>query len=228
MAIDPRRSGAALWALWVAAGALGGALATLFVLSPLGAMVSGYGNPAPLPYNLQFFAYTGALSAIATSFQSLLLAYVLSMKRAAVLWLLATLIGASLVADLFREQFLNFTLSSAFTSLPADTKQSLMSAGLDAFFPVGLGLVQGLLLMFLTGRKVALPIWLAGTLLVMPLLGLVRPVWTSPNLFASNASAEAFGAAVTGLALVLILRLPRRARPTAPVLAARSPLAPTP
>ena len=212
--IDPRRSGAALWVLWVAAGALGGALATLFVLSPFGGMVSGYGNPAPLPYNLQFLAYAGVWAAIGVLFQALLLAYVLSVKKAAFLWLLATLIGASLVSDLLHQLVYAFTYSSLFTSLPMSTEASLFPMAMDVINPLTLGLPQGLALMLLTGRKAAPAIWIVGALLVLPLSSpfahlFVPPVGTQPNLIVLFAASNAEGAAVTGLALLLVLRLGR-------------------
>lgn len=233
MSIDPRRSGVTLWALWVASSALGQGLATLLAFSWLGAMVNGSDNPAALPYDLRLRAYFGTVTAIAALFQALLLTLVAPAKRTALLWLLASAIGAGLFFLLLQDGVENFSLSSTFTSLPRDTASAILDESIVVTYALGLGLAQGAALALITARKMAPAVWIAASLVALPLsmyvAGIaIEPQGTATSFVASNALSHGAGAAVTGLALVLIFRLGRRDRIRAPGLAARSPLAPTP
>ncbi|HET9782379.1 MAG TPA: hypothetical protein VFR33_11445, partial [Candidatus Dormibacteraeota bacterium] len=203
MSIDPRRSGPALWALWVVAAALGGALATVVSLSGLATVVNGSDSPAAV------FAYFGAVAAIAAVFQSILLAFVAPGKRAVLLWLVATAIGASLFFTLLQNLVFRITLTSWFGSLPAGMAPALISIGNDAAYSLGLGLAQGLALVFITGRKWALAVWVAVSLIVQAYSSYLPPLYIGPSragtsYIASNAINLAVGAAFTGVALVLI------------------------
>src|SRR5690348_8417736 len=211
MSIDPRRSGPALWLLWVVAGALGGALATVLALAGLAAMVNASDSPAAAP------AYFGALAATSAVFQAVLLAYVAPGKKAVLLWLLATAIGAGLFFELLPNLVFRGSLTGLFASLPAGTASFLLSGAFDAAYPVGLGVAQGLALVFITGRKWAPLVWVAGSLIVLATSSYLAPVYVGPfgvgtSYIASNAINRAIGAAVMGLALVLIFRLGRRDR----------------
>ena len=230
MSIDPRHTGATLWALWVVAGALGGGLATLLAVGWLGAMVSGSDDPT---YDLKLRAYMGTSAAIAALFQSLVLTFVAPGKRAVLLWLLATVIGAGVLSRLLEDFVFNVSLSSWFTSLPADTASAIRGRAY-ATYALALGLAQGLALALITARKMATVIWVAGSLMALAVSNdvvphvCVGPCGAGTSLIASTALYNGVAAAVTGLALVLILRLGRSRRATAPALAARLPQVPTP
>lgn len=224
MSIDPRRSGLTLWVLWVVAAALGAGLATVLALVWLAALVNGS--------ELSYLSYIGELAAIAALFQSLLLVYVAPRKKAAALWLPATVIGMCLVAPLIWD-VINVIPPSLSMSFPPATYAALHAGTYMESFGVALGLSQGLVLLFVTARKAAPVIWIAANLIALPVMGLFGglyggPPGGDPSLIALSSSSNAVGAAVTGLALVLILRLGRRDRATGPGLAARSLPAPTP
>lgn len=225
MSIDPRRSGAALWTLWVAAGALGGGLATLLAFAWLGAIVDRPGEATPLPYDLRVLAYVGTIAAIAALFQSLLLTFIAPGKRAALLWILATFVGASLLSRVLRDLVFDVTLTDSCRSIPA----GLASAPLafEGTYAFGLGLAQGLVLVLVTRRKSALAVWIAGSLIALPLANYVGPhtyfllPGAGATLIVSSAISAGARAAVTGLALLVILRLGHRnPMPVAPRAAA--------
>lgn len=223
MSIDPRRSGLALWALWVVAGALGGALATALAVGGLAAIVVGGTEPGALPYELRVLAYFGASAALGAVFQSCLLAFIAPGKWASILWLLASFIGGSLLFHLLQDIVFDVSLTGSFAAIPPGSREALLTGGYGVTFPLALGLVQGLVLVFVTARKWALPIWILGQLLPIPLDSFAHTgarfyavselsAVIGANLVASNAMSEAVGAAVTGVALVVIFRLHRRDR----------------
>lgn len=104
-------------------------------------------------------AYFALFAAAASVFQSALLAFIVPRKRAAVLWLLATAIGASFVYHLLQQLVFNASLSAGFSSLPADTKAAILGGAFAATYSLAVGLVQGLVLAVITGRKVAAAVW---------------------------------------------------------------------
>lgn len=227
MWIDPRRSGVALWVLWCAGGALGGGLATLLAIAWLSGIVRGSTDPGALPYDLRVLAYFGTFAAIAALFQSLLLGFTVPRKRAALLWLLATLIGASLFYRLFRDLVFNVSLTGLFAILPAGSASAVFGGFFYATYALGVGLAQGLVLVLITGRKSALAVWIAANLIALPVLDYVyahtyvAPAGSGARFIALSAASTGARAAVTGLALLFILRFGRRdPGPVAPRAAA--------
>lgn len=218
VSIDPRRSGAALWVFWSAGGAFGGGLATLFVPVWLGTMVSGSGNPTALPYDLRFLAYFGTFAAIVALFQSFLLILIAPRKRAALLWLPATVIGASLFYRLLQDLVFNVSLTGLFAFLPPGTASAIIGGAFEATYALALGLAQGLVLVLVTARKAALAAWIAGNLIALPISNYlyantyVAPAGSGASFIASSAISHGAAAAVTGLVLLFILRPRRRDR----------------
>lgn len=219
MSIDPRRSGAALWVLWVAAGALGGGLAVLLAFAGLTAMVNG-------PDEFRVLAYFGTLAAIVALFQSLLLTFIAPRKKAALLWLPATVVGATVVYTLFQNLVFRVSLTGSFALLPGGTASVILWGAYATTYTLALGLVQGLVLAVITARKMAWAVWVGGNLIAVPVSMnfmhvYVGPLASGPYLVVSSAISHGAGAAVTGLALLVILRLGRRYRgPVAPSAAA--------
>ncbi len=217
MAIDPRRSGPALWTLWVVAGAFGLVVAPLIARAWLGAMVTGSDDPT---YYLRLHLYWGAWEAVAAFFQAVLLSFTVLGKRAGLLWLLATFIGAGLLSWPLETLLSTVSSPASFGSLPPRMVAELL---FPVPFALALGLAQGLALAWLTRRKLAVLIWPVAALVALLVSNSIgRSLDVAPLITAAT------GPAVTGAALLLILGFGRRDRPTGPVLAARLPPAPTP
>jgi hypothetical protein len=220
MSIDPRRSGAALWAVWVAASALGGGLATLLPLAGVADLVNG---SSAYDFILAYFA---AFAAIASLFQALVLIFVAPGRRAALLWLPATLLGASLLFSLLNHLLLTVSTSTGSFFYASGTMSPILGAAYEATYALAIGLAQGLVLTLLTRRKAALAVWLVGNLLALPATHYfanlnVGGEARAMTFIGSNAIFYGTYAAVTGVALLLILSLGRRNRePLAPTAAA--------
>jgi hypothetical protein len=219
MSIDPRRSGPALWAVWVAASALGGGLATLLPLAGVADLVN---RSSAYVFML---AYFGAFAAMAALFQSLVLIFVAPGRRAALLWLPATFVGAGLLYSQLHE--LLFTISNSTASFyPGGTISPILEAAYGATYALAIGLAQGLVLTLMTARKAAFAIWVVVNLLAVPASHYfaflnVTASGLRMTFIVSNAIFYGAYAGVTGVALVLILRLGRRNRePHAPTTAA--------
>jgi hypothetical protein len=219
MSIDPRRSGAALWAVWVAASALGGGLATLLPLAGVADFVNG---SSAYDFILAYFA---ALAAIASLFQSLVLIFVAPGRRAALLWLPATLLGASLLFSLLNHLLLTISTSTGSFFYASGTMSPILGAAYEAAYPLTFGLAQGLVLTLLTRRKAALAVWLVGNLLALPATHYFAHLTVGgeargTTFIVSNAIFYGAYAVVTGVALLLIVRLGRHSRePLAPKVA---------
>lgn len=225
MSIDPRRSGAALWVLWVAASALGGALATLLPLAGIGDLVNASSSYSAV------LAYFAAFAAIAALFQCFVLVIVAPRRGAALLWLPATLVGAGLLYNLFNQLLFTVTNSTGSFFYPGGTLSPILQAAYEANYAVAIGLAQGLVLTLIAHRKAALAIWLVGNLLALPASHYFAHLNVGggargTTFIVSNAIFYGAYAAVTGMALLFILRLGRRGAATGPVLAARSLRAP--
>lgn len=209
MSLNPRRSGAALWVLWVAASALGGALASLLPLSgAVGLVLESSSYFAVL-------AYFGAFAAIGASCQSVVLVFVARGGKAALLWVPATLLGASLVYGVLNELVFDLGNAAGSLRLLAGGSMPAIFAAAFAMHALAVGLAQGLVLTLITTRKAALPIWIAGSLLAQPVsdnftFAYIGGWGRVANVIWSNMLAHGAGAAVTGVALLLILRLSRR------------------
>jgi hypothetical protein len=220
MSIDPRRSGAALWAVWVAASALGGGLATLLPLAGVADLVNGSSA-----YNF-VLAYFAAFAAIASLFQSLVLVFVAPGHRAALLWLPATLFGASVLFSTLNHLLLTISTSTGSFFYASGTMSPILGAAYEATYPLTIGLAQGLVLTLMTRRKAALAVWLVGNLLALPATHYfaylkVGGEARAMTFIVSNAIFYGAYAVVTGVALLLILRLGRHSRePLAPKVAA--------
>jgi hypothetical protein len=194
MSIDPRRSRAALWVAWLVAGGLGGGAATLLPLALV--------NP---PDSFWVPVYFAAFSAIAALFQFLVLKFVAPKTRAVLLWLPATVVGVAVLYPLLDQ--LVFAVSNL---------TGMFMFAYDGTWLLSLGLAQGLVLTVMTGRKTALAIWVGGILLALPVSDyfahLYVPLTGGVALVVSNAMSHGAEAALTGVALILILDLGRRAR----------------
>jgi hypothetical protein len=219
MSIDPRRSGAALWAVWVAASALGGALATLLPLAGVADLVNG---SSAYDFILAYFA---AFAAIASLLQSLVLVFAARRRGAALLWLPATLLGASLLFSLLNHLLLTISTSTGSFFYPSGTMSPILGAAYEATYALAIGLAQGLVLTLMTRRKAALAVWLVGNLLALPATHYfahlnVGGEARGTTFIVSNAIFYGAYAVVTGVALLLILRLGRHSRePLAPKVA---------
>lgn len=220
MSLDPRRSAGALWLAWVVAGTLGGGVATLFALTWMGSWLNdGADQLAVLAYQMTFVA-------VAALFQYVVLQFVSAGRRAAVLWLPATVLAINLYSWLNELWMRNANdvaawLSATFTSLDPDSTTNLIFGVSDVTYAVAFGAVQGIVLVLMVGRKAAVALWLGGNLLgLVAQLYIPRVITLSPGaagqaFIASSAVDTGAYAVGTGLALVLILRLGRRDRPLA-------------
>jgi hypothetical protein len=219
MSIDTRRSGVALWAVWVAASALGGGLATLLPLAGVAALVNG-----SRAYDF-ILAYFAAFAAIASLFQSLVLFFAAHRRGVALLWLPATLLGASLLFSQLNRLLLTISTSTGSFFYPSGTISPILEAAYEATYPLAIGLTQGLVLTLMTRRTAALAVWLVGNLLALPAAHYfahlnVGGEARGTNFIVSNAIFYGVYAVVTGVALLLILRLGRHSRePLAPKVA---------
>jgi hypothetical protein len=180
-------------------------------------MVNGSDDSKALPYDLRVLAYFATFAAIAALFQSLVLMFIAPRKRAALLWLLATVIGASLVHRLLKELVFNVSFAGALTFVPAGMATAILGGAYEATYALALGLAQGLVLAWMTARKAAPVIWVAGNLLPLPVSNFFAHLYVGPfgrgtTFIESNAISYGAHAAVTGVALLLILRLRRRGR----------------
>jgi len=214
MTIQSWRAGAVTWIAWVVAGGLGGGLATLVALAGMGSWLNDNAD------QFAVLGYEMAFAAIASLFQYLVLQFVAAGRRAAVLWLPATVLAINVYMWLnelwmTRANDIAAWLSGTFHSLDPESTTNLIFSVSDATYAVAFGAVQGLVLVVMFGRKVSVALWLAGNL-----LGLVAELFI-PRLipFAPTAPGQAFIASSaigmgayalgTGLALLLILRLQR-------------------
>lgn len=186
------------WLGWVAAGALGGATATVLGLLGVPSSPNDQGELATLAHFLTY-------AAVVSTFQFVVLGLVGHRSRAALLWVPAALVGTYLWLDVVW-----------FPWFPAD----------EFIYPLALGAAQGAVLALMTRRWVSLPLWLVANVVAWPVTGYVGHLYVGPltreaSLVASVTLTNATGAAVTGLALVLILRLGRRtSAPAAPKIPA--------
>lgn len=213
-----RRADVVIWLAWIAAGAAGGAFATLVNFARLDAGLNDADQVSGLVYDM-IFAATAAI------FQYLLLRFVAAGRRAAAWW-----VPASVLANVvyLRLEVLWFSagpnfaswLSATFPSLSSESTFNVILDGSVIDYALAYGAFQGLVLMLLTGRRASVAIWVGGNL-----LGLLTsryapslvPQGPGPALMASTAIFTGAYAAGTGLALVVILRM-RRAAPAPQVL----------
>lgn len=225
MWLDPRRSAGALWLAWVAAGALGGALATLLAIAWMGSWLNGN------PDELTVLAYGAVFTTVAAGLQYAVLRFAGGRNLAVVLWLPATAVAYVAYLRFDEAWMVNggsvaSWLSGTVPSLdPVSTINAIMDANVVTY-ALAYGVLQGLVLVLMTGRKRALTIWIGGTLLgLVASLYIPRLIPLTANtpgvmLMASSASFTGSYAMGTGLALIAILRMRRRATapPPAPAI----------
>lgn len=224
--LDPRRSAVALWAAWVVAGAVGGGLATLLSLAGMGAWLNGGTD------ELTFLAYEVTFATVAAFLQYLVLRFATSTRRSTVLWLPATMVAITVYVGLNALWAANLNnilewLSTTFPGLDPESTTNIVFELSGVAYALAFGVVQGLVLVVMTGRKASVGIWIGGNL-----LGLLTATFIARLVpFGANGLGLAFvmsnalfagGYAIgTGLALMLILRMRRRA--TAPPVPAAVP-----
>lgn len=215
MPIDSRRAAAALWTAWVVAGALGGALETLLI-------IAGRSGTPDNPDQLTGLAYDITVGAAGAIFQYLLLRFVTAGGRAVALWVPASVVAMAVYLQLQVFWFAavnNFTswLSATLPSLASATTFNAVVDGNVVTYALAFGAFQGVVLMLMTGRKPSVAIWMAGNLAALPVsiyVARLMPVDISPPPVIQVALNSIFTGAyalATGLALVVILRMPRLA-----------------
>ena len=224
MSLDPRRSAGGLWLAWVAAGALGGALATLLSLAWLGSWLNGN------PDELTSLAYGILFTTVAAAFQYAVLRFAGGRNWAAALWLPATAVAYVVYLRLDEAWMMNAGSVASWVSskVPSLDLVSTINAIMDAnvvTYALAYGAVQGLVLALMTGRKPAFAIWIGGALLgliaSLYIPGLIPLTANTPGvmLMASSASFTGSYAMGTGLALIVILRMRRHVTaPPAPAI----------
>ena len=217
MAVARRRPGFTLWLAWVGAGALGAALAA--AASQPGNEVFGdpgasYWVPivlaAPLAL-LQFLVLRGLIGVSVV---------------AAGVWAGLTLVAYA--ASGFAISGWYFVIPQLVTRafIPVETAMDLMFTGGDYIKPLLLGLAQGVVLAWVFGRPLMAAWWVGINLVAFAFsLHLTIFVFTALRVdLATGAGGfvlpfvvlAAFYAAVTGLALVAILRMRTPVRAPAP------------
>lgn len=224
MWLDPRRSAGALWLVWVAAGAAGGGLATLLALAWMGSWLNGN------PDELASLAYGIVFTTVAASFQYAVLRFAGGRIWVTALWLPATAVAYVLYLRLDEAWMMNAGSVASWlsTTIPSLDPESTVNAIMDAnvvTYALAYGVAQGLVLALMTGRKPAFAIWIGGTLLgLLASTYIPRLIPLTPNppglvLMASSAVFTGSYALGTGLALIVILRMRRRAAaPPAPAI----------
>ena len=221
--LDPRRSGGALWLAWVLAGALGGGLATLLVVEGMNDWLYGGGQLTGLASGM-------VLAAVAALFQYLVLRFVAAGRRAAVLWLPATVVAYGVYVWLNTIWFgegpnLATWLSANFRSLDPATTMDVIFTTVQVEYAVAFGICQGIVLALMTRRVASLAIWVGGNLvgllvsIYLPTTFVSIPAEGGAFLVASSAIQTGKYAFGTGLALAVILRV----RPRAAARAGSSP-----
>ena len=202
-----RRFDAMTWLGWVIAGALGGGLAAQLSIYWMVAFVYG-------PTELTTLAYLGASSAVVSAlFQVPVLLVVAPRRGIALLWLPATLVAGTLLAQLL-DQLVSATGATWVVVLPGTASALLFAFDVTYGFAIGVG--QGLILLLATGHKRAPLIWIVANLVAVPAHAyFAHPYLGSIGSHAyfveSSAISHGAYAAVTGMALILVLRLRRRA-----------------
>ena len=202
-----RRFDIVTWLGWVFAGALGGGLAAQLSIYWMVAFVHG-------PTELTTLAYLGASSAVVSAlFQVPVLLVVAPRRGMALLWLPATLVAGTLFAQLL-DQLVSGTGATWVVLLPG-TASALLFA-FDVTYGLAIGVGQGLILLLATGRKRASLIWIVANLVAVPAHAYFAHAYLGSigsHAYFVESSAISHGAygAVTGVALILVLRLRRRA-----------------
>ena len=213
-----RIPGLTLWAVWVVAGALGGALATVVAIAVTAPWLAYQSEQAVLAYMIAF-------AAVAAIFQYLVLQLVAPRRWTALLWLPATAVAIPLYLWLDERWFITipgvvswFGVNVAFP--PPATNITILDAGVITY-PLALGVLQGFVLAMTVRRWSALALWIGANLvglLVMDQLGRFFAIAQSSPQAAGffvigNFLSAALYAIATGVALVLIVR----PRPRAPM-----------
>lgn len=199
MPLDPRRPGLTLWVAWVAAEALGAAIATVLGVLDVPAWANDPAALGGFAHLLTFAVVTSVCGAIVLLFAS-------KGALASLLWVPATVVGTYLWFYVLWFPLTQFPVANYFD------------------YALALGATQCLVLLSMTRRWVSLPLWIGANVVAQPLTDLVTNVSIGHvGIVAVVALNNAAFAAVPGLALIVLFRA---GRATGPAPAARSLPAP--